>query len=331
MEKTPEQPPAREKPRESLPPRLQAALEKFQNWCQAELDEEEKRDRIIEPLYQYTTAAGLQGILESEAMWFTDYRHLNDPSEVRYGVATIKEVIQEASQLAKPQVKQLLECTDSHFSVENLKNFDFFVACFSRSRDELGQWRAYGDNGRGFAIGFAPKMFAAKRAKPDLLPEEHSFVGPVRYERDEIRQRSRRAIDHAINFFLTAVVENFDIMSEWAVRDAFIQDFSRQLLGDQLVWHALTSKHHAYKNECEVRILMLGSGSMLKGVTKTRMRGSTEFVPYIAHPWSVRGPGNIVEVVAGPAAAASVAKSLLAIGGISDVAVNASGIPYRPV
>ena len=39
------------------------------------------------------------------------------------------------------------------------KTLEFFIASFSRDRDDLGQWRAYADDGRGFAIGFSPRLF----------------------------------------------------------------------------------------------------------------------------------------------------------------------------
>ena len=35
-----------------------------------------------------------------------------------------------------------------------------FVSCFSADGDVLSQWRAYADDGHGFAIGFAPAEFA---------------------------------------------------------------------------------------------------------------------------------------------------------------------------
>ncbi|MFG1187396.1 DUF2971 domain-containing protein [Xanthobacter aminoxidans] len=318
-----------EEPSPHHPPQLQTALGQFQVWCQAQLAEEEEKDRVIEPLYQYTSAAGLQGILESETMWFTDYRHLNDPSEVWHGMEHAREIFQASRQGADPRAQFFLDYTGDLLSRENIATFEFFVASFSSARDDLGQWRAYGDNGRGFAIGFAPQMFAPEPAEPGLPPEKHSFVGRVRYKPEQIIDRSRRAIHYAADHFLTTAVKNSELMSDKAIGLPFTRELSVQLV-EQLIWHALTSKHHAYENEREVRMLMLGSGSMLKGVTKTRMRGSAEFVPYIAHAWPVREPGNLVEVVAGPAANIQVAKSLLDMRGLTNVMVNPSTIPYRP-
>ncbi|MGH7022223.1 MAG: DUF2971 domain-containing protein [Caulobacteraceae bacterium] len=329
---TPEEPATRLEPSQPHPPELQAALDQFQDWCQVELNAEEERDRVVEPLYQYTSAAGLQGILESEAMWFTDYRHLNDPSEVRHGMARAQEVFEAAVEGTDGRAGLFLKCVADLFSHENMATaFDFFFACFSTAGDDLGQWRAYGDNGRGFAIGFAPEMFSPRPPEPGQPPEDRSFVGRVRYEPEEILERSRRPILHAADLFLATAEENRELMRDKAVGWPFMRELGGLLIAEQLVWHALTSKHHAYKNEREVRALMMGSGSMLKGAIKTRMRGSAEFVPYIALPWSVLEPGNIVEVVAGPAATAQVAERLLAASGLPGVAVNPSDIPYQPL
>jgi hypothetical protein len=331
MEEIPDRPASRLEPSQDHPPELQAALDRFYSWCQAQLAEEEIRDRVVEPLYQYTTAAGLQGILESESMWFTDYRHLNDPSEVRHGMARAHEVFQAAQEGADGRAGLFLRCAADLFSHDNVATFDFFIACFSSARDDLGQWRAYGDNGRGFAIGFAPEMFTPKPPEPGLPPEKHSFVGRVRYKPEEIMERSRRAIAQAADLFLATADKNRELMRDKAVGVPFMRELGGLLIAEQLVWHALTSKHHAYENEREVRVLMMGSGSVLEPSTKTRMRGSAEFVPYIALAWPVREPGNIVEVVAGPAATAQVAERLLATSGLPDVAVNPSAVPYRPV
>ena len=190
------------KPSQSHPPELQAALDRFHAWCQALLAEEEVRDRNGELPYQYTSAAGLQDILESEAMSFTDYRHLNDPSEMRHGMARAHEVFQAAQESADGHASLFLRCVADLFSHDNGATFDFFIACFSSARDDLGRWRAHGDNnGRGFTIGFAPAKFTPKPPEPGLAPEKHSFVGRVRYKPEEITEQSRRAIAQAADLF----------------------------------------------------------------------------------------------------------------------------------
>jgi hypothetical protein len=41
-------------------------------------------------LYHYTSFAGLQGILANKRFWFTNYSHLNDPSEVCHALEILE-------------------------------------------------------------------------------------------------------------------------------------------------------------------------------------------------------------------------------------------------
>jgi hypothetical protein len=65
----------------------------------------------------------------------------------------------------------------------------------------------------------------------------------------------------------------------------------------------------------------------------TRLRGSSEFVPYIAHPMPIREPNNISEIVVGPAAPADAERSvrtlLNSLGVDPSVSIGRSDIPYR--
>lgn len=44
-------------------------------------------------LYHSTTAAGLLGILNSQRVWATNARFLNDPSEIRYALGIVSEIV----------------------------------------------------------------------------------------------------------------------------------------------------------------------------------------------------------------------------------------------
>jgi hypothetical protein len=49
-----------------------------------------------EVLYHYTTAKGLMGILESNILWATDLRNMNDFSELTYSMNLIECMLKEA-------------------------------------------------------------------------------------------------------------------------------------------------------------------------------------------------------------------------------------------
>jgi hypothetical protein len=313
-----------------LPPVLQEAIEKFTAWAEQHLKIEQDATTITEPLYHYTNGRGLKGILESGCVWFTDYRHLNDPSELTHGIEMAHSVAQRLATGADGRVRLFLEDFADLFRHDNFTNtLEFFIASFSRARDDLDQWRAYADNGRGFAVGFAPRMFRIVEPLPDRLPE---FVGPVRYEIDEVCARHGAALEEAVAIFLGAVNANADLVRDKTVGIPFMDQFVREVIAQPLIWNCLTSKHPAYKHEQEIRLIILGTPARLAPHVVTRLRGS-EIVPYIAHPMPLREPHNIVEIVAGPAApidAERTVRTLLnSLGVDPNVEVGRSDIPYR--
>jgi hypothetical protein len=187
-----------------LPAQLQAAINEFRLRAEQHLLSEQETTKIEVPLYHYTSGPGLRGILESGQMWFTDYRHLNDPSELHHGMEMAHDVARILATGADDHARQFLDVFKDLFRHENFAGtLEFFIASFSKARDDLGQWRAYADNGQGFAIGFAPRMFrVGEQPPPGELPE---FVGPVLYTMQAVGERHETSLNDAIELFLAAV------------------------------------------------------------------------------------------------------------------------------
>jgi hypothetical protein len=215
------------------------------------------------------------------------------------------------------------------------ENFDsglaFFIASFSTRRDDLGQWRAYGDNGRGFALGFAPKMFKVVDGT-GLAANEMSFVGPVLYDRQAIVARHKAAIVAAASIFLAAAESHAGLMTDKSVGMSFMRRMADELIASPLIFNCITSKHIGYEHEREVRLVLMGQTCNLSPYVETRLRGS-EIVPHIAHPFRIREIGAIHEIVVGPAAGADaeeqVRHMLKSHGLAPGVRVTRSEIPYR--
>lgn len=47
-------------------------------------------------LYHYTNFEGLKGIVDSQQLWFSDYRSMNDPREFMQSEGLIKDCIEDA-------------------------------------------------------------------------------------------------------------------------------------------------------------------------------------------------------------------------------------------
>lgn len=314
-----------------LPPELEAALKQYRDWTVRHLQAEQDAGAITETLYHYTDLRGLRGILEFGKFWFTDYRHLNDPSELTHGIDMAHDVARGIATGADGRVRFFIDYLLDLFRHENFAStLGFFIACFSRARDDLGQWRAYADNGRGVAIGLSPSVFAVRNAPlSGQLPE---FVGPVRYDLGEVCSRHAACIEEAAAIVLAVAQANPDLMSDRSVEIPFLDRLAREVIASPLIWNCLTSKHPAYLHEQEVRLAIMGTPAHLARHILTRSRG-TETVPYIAHPLPVREPHKIAEIVVGPAAPADTEgalKTMLAsIGIIENFPISRSVIPYR--
>ena len=105
-------------------------------------------------LYHYTDQPGLLGITHSWHIWATKIQYLNDMSEFSLALSMAKQYLEEAAAMKryarhKWYVGMLLR------SVESIERINIFVASFSENRDSLSQWRAYGGENSGFAIGLA--------------------------------------------------------------------------------------------------------------------------------------------------------------------------------
>jgi hypothetical protein len=99
-----------------------------------------------ERLFHYTNSIGVQGILTSKSVWASDFKFLNDRSEVLY-----------ASNLIKEHVKKRKDAF-STFVASKMDRFRdtglLYVASFCDQDDLLSQWRGYSKRADGYSLGF---------------------------------------------------------------------------------------------------------------------------------------------------------------------------------
>jgi hypothetical protein len=103
---------------------------------------------------------------------------------------------------------------------------------------------------------------------------------------------------------------------------------ANELIASPLIWNCITSKHIGYEHEREVRLVLMGQRCNLTSYVHTDPRGR----PYIAHPFRIREPGAIHEIVVGPAADADAenqVRDILRSHGLPNVRMTRSTIPFR--
>lgn len=115
------------------------------------------------PIFHYTSAAGLSGILKTNTLFFTRWDFLNDSSEylqvhelVAKGIDAYKDekefysIIKASNESARAE-KSLL--------ISNGSPLDLYIASFSANKDALNMWTYYSKSNRtdGYCIQFNPQ------------------------------------------------------------------------------------------------------------------------------------------------------------------------------
>ena len=79
-------------------------------------------------------------------MWATDVRFLNDREELVHAGKMAREILEKTSELDTQGFVNrdfFAKAVELGFESGPLPQAQIFVACFSASEDQLGQWRGY--------------------------------------------------------------------------------------------------------------------------------------------------------------------------------------------
>lgn len=141
-------------------------------------------------VHHYTTKDGALGILETGRIWFTERAHLNDESEIRFGVTMAADLLGQHSELRAFKTSLIAEA-------ENIfENFLFFSASFSFNNDCRSLWNRYADDGRGAILAFRASVFNdPSRYVTNLIPgNPNILVCPISYNTNILRAELEKII-----------------------------------------------------------------------------------------------------------------------------------------
>jgi hypothetical protein len=154
--------------------------------------------KIPDKLWHYTSVQGFQGIIGSGSIYATDVRFLNDTEEFVHARKVAYELAKKAPEhvdINFPLRDTLKHAVDLIFGSGFLdpSSAQIFVAPFSKSEDDLSQWRGYSHASTGVSIGFDLRMFRLP-VKSDVAV---SFA-PCVYDDDE----KEALINEALEYFV---------------------------------------------------------------------------------------------------------------------------------
>jgi len=292
-----------------------------------------------EVLYHYCSPDTLLAVLQHNTLRCGDVSQMNDSREVHWGMEVLQEVVSSRDDLPDV-VHHALEIALAEFGEKAVS----LASCLSTDGDVLSQWRAYAENGEGFAIGLDPWAFEG-------LPVAFLVVS---YDRADQIVR--------MNAFLDALIERFDhIPDQEEFEEGIKQGGDAELEAGVVLmqFHSLLSlatlgvtdlvafKNEAFSEEKEVRVVQIayadgGPGSAVRLINnddaadwpddrrpsvKFRMRAGVP-ICYMDLPIP---SAAIKEIVVGPRNASTDAEiqRLLNTLGFTDVAIRRSKASYR--
>lgn len=281
--------------------------------------------------YHYTTAAGLQGIIESGSIWMTDARHLNDAGELVHAARIMRGLIAAKIESIFPEVAgsahedaaasriSVLTTIRSYLDrIEAGREYEHsaYIAAFCEDGNLLSQWRGYGGGVLGYSLGF----------NSDLL--EKSVVPRIADADGVTKSLELVAVDYGIDTVIAQIQAAVDRLATYPSGHPGVHAWSQF---GQIVLPVLAKiKDPGFEEEKEWRLLLTTDGR--PEVVKFR-GGSTGLVPYVSAQWPrealkeiIVGPGPDLELRAD--AVRQLLRSDIDVDG-SGIVVTTSSIPFR--
>jgi Protein of unknown function (DUF2971) len=250
-------------------------------------------------LYHYTDAFGLDGILRNGVVFATHSLFMNDRTELAEGRQLVLEVCAELEADTKKMTEEQRALVhDFRISFENPgvndATRDIFIASFSEKGDDLGQWRAYGGQGSGYAIGtrFRP-------AQDATLPPEKLVGLLLRCE------YGRAEASVAFKADLLSVLAKFErygvtYHKETGVKELWTRGMVMVLR--HLAQHWLSIKNENFRDEAEWRLMAIPATKRRQEQIKTRplaTRGTVPYVEVTLDPFKAP-PLDVEQIIVGP-------------------------------
>lgn len=268
-------------------------------------------------IYHYTDSGGLRGIIETGRLRLSDVFSMNDPSELNHGFSIFLNALKDkaVSHNAQLFAKGLLSFRN-RIGIE--KSGNYFTCSFSKAGNDLGQWRAYADNGRGYVLGFGTTQLEAvftQAGKPGFAE-----TTPLAYDDARLKQIHCQIADELFQFL--SLPCNPAAETEWYT---------------QLTLKALEAglhfKHPAYINEQEYRFLEVHPINQLVPDLKFKPHRPYSLGKYREFDWRTSAPDALQQIIIGPAAdrqkSLQFAYDCVKSFHHSTIPIKCSDIPYR--
>jgi hypothetical protein len=141
-------------------------------------------------VYHYCGQATALAMLESGCVWLNNQRGMNDPQDTAWAIPHIRMHLNRRVDLNKLETPEATRVRE-FWSAFSINTPDVYVASFSKYGDVLSQWRAYAEDGAGFALGFDPLAFGVHQIQVprlSVVPERTVGMAKVLYDDTKLEE-----------------------------------------------------------------------------------------------------------------------------------------------
>ena len=184
-----------------IPPDMRSELQKFDQAAAHLIDCFFTTLEVPRPptIYHYTNDIGLRGILETGKLWLTDMFNLNDPSELSHSLSHMVDALNSKAVNGPPESKIFAQAFEAYLRQGYQKVAHYFICSFSKVGNDLGQWRAYADNGRGYALGFDAGEMVRAFKNPSGKPVPNNATFPMIYKDSKSIELHKKIVEKMFN------------------------------------------------------------------------------------------------------------------------------------
>jgi len=270
-----------------------------------------KTDKSI--LWHYTSFAAAESILKNNELWASDFRFLNDWTELQHALELSRKVFRKALPTVHHMIEKLLTTKTVAPSAEFLS--------FSKQFNSLEQFRGYSHQSVGVAVGFDETLF-------DVVASNCGFgKSQCLYRKEEkkralmeLRDGKKSQIDH-----FNQIVDdpNTPEPDKWrAMKQPGI--IMQQAVIDYLQL-AASFKHFSFRREREIRYASVPRGTYMLAPMASRfvnrepersyVQRGTEIKPIAKIPLTVEGCQHPLKAILfGPSFQANVLRQRADLG-----------------
>ena len=218
---------------------------------------------IPQYLFHFTDPQGLLGIVEGNSLWASNADFLNDSSEPSYAWSVLKAFLDEFSfslpsgSAAKTAMNGFW---DWAMNMHKAQGPHVYVFCLSEHDDLLSQWRGYGAQGAGYAVGFSGPRLAEL-----LQAGQGNYLIKVVYDESQQKQEAKDVFEEMVSIIDKAEKTHGPISNtsggdntasivdrlRWAVLSEIIRlraKFKTPAFGEESEWRVVQFVHPRASN-----------------------------------------------------------------------------------